>query len=520
MIQTSLEQDSNIVEAPLTTLIENLIDLNRTDGFRYLDNLLDFKYLKQFLTIDSSVIVHVLRCLDNVSLNQDLLLRILTKLSEHQWFNRINFSSGHELDVIELIFKQSSTPEIIRNNLRQNSWQTILGNLQNLSSTFNDWPQIRNDISFVSIILNHAQEDEKASFYYWNLFAPFSLFQTFANYLSHLIQSMNNLDEDAMAMHERELREILEIIYKLMSHSYSYCESFLSSNLLQIIINLFENLELVKCLYNNHVPILAKVIGVFFNLCKHAHYTTRVETSQILRDEARAFSTLRRSRDTFKSLSQNEIDLQTHEFKIYYIYVFKLVSLKYLEIKFKPKETLLDYKHYEDIVNGNFVKHTFKEVNSDFTGNGKVTREFINEREETERGLVHKLLLIYNSNNSAMARTVVDVLDNIRCVYSSDETKKLAFPIFWPFFKSVLLFGLDIERIVCLNCLQSFCQVKSIRREFFGNESVSFLLKEIMEKNANSKDEIKQRQNRMIEKILEKKTKDIKRLSFNEGKFL
>ena len=482
MKQTSLEQDSNIVEATLTTLIENLLDLNRPDGFECLDNLLGFKYLKQFLTIDSSVIVRVLRCLDNVSLNQELLLRILTKLSEHQWFNRINFSNGHELDAIELIFKQSSTPEIIRNNLRQNSLQKILGNLQNLPSTFNDWPQIRSDISFVSIILNHAQEDEKASFYYWHLFASFSLFQTFVNYLSSLIQSMKTFkDEDAIEKRERELREILEIIYKLMSHSYSYCESFLSSNLLQIIINLFENLDLVKCLYNNHVPILAKVIGVFFNLCKHAHYTTRVETIQILRNEARAFSTLRRSRDTFKSLSQDKIDLQTHEFKIYYIYVFKLVSLKYLEIKFKPKETLLDYKHYEDIVNGNFVKHTFKEVNKDFTRNGKVTREFINEREETERGLVHKLLLIYNSNNSAMARTVVDVLDNIRCVYSSEETKKLAFPIFWPFFKSVLLFGLDIERIVCLNCLQSFCQVESIRREFLGDvESVNFLLNEII----------------------------------------
>ena len=448
--------------------------------------------------------MRVLRCLDNVSLNQDLLLRILTKLSEHQWFNRINFSSGHELDVIELMLAKSKTLEKVTNNLRQTSLQKILGNLQNLPSTFNDWPQIRSDISFVSIILNHAQEDEKASFYYWHLFASFSLFQTFVNYLSSLIQSMKTFkDEDAIEKRERELREILEIIYKLMSHSYSYCESFLSSNLLQIIINLFENLDLVKFLYNNHVPILAKVIGVFFNLCKHAHYTTRVETSQILRNEARAFSTLRRSRDTFKSLSQDKIDLQTHEFKIYYIYVFKLVSLKYLEIKFKPKETLLDYKHYEDIVNGNFIKHMFIKVNNDFTRNGKVTREFINEREETERGLVHKLLLSFNSKNSTMARTVVDVLDNIRCVYSSEETKKLAFPIFWPFFESVLLFGLDIERILCLNCLQSFCQVESISGEFLGNESVILYLKEKMETNANSEDEIKQRQNRMIEKIFQ-----------------
>ena len=62
--------------------------------------------------------------------------------------------------------------------------------------------------------------------------------------------------------------------------------------------------------------------------------------------------------------------------------------------------------------------------------------------------------------------------------------------------------------------IRSYKNLEFLSMCFFGNESVCFLLKEIMEKNANSKDKIKQRQNRMIEKTFQKKT------SFNKGKFL
>jgi hypothetical protein len=293
------------------------------------------------------------------------------------------------------------------------------------------------------------------------------------------------------------LRDVLQIINKLMTHSYAFIESFLKSDLLQVIIDLFDNLDLIEHLYDNQVHILAKIIGIFFNLCKHTYYTTKVERSRLIKNVKKSFRILRKSRDFIKKISQNENNRQAHEFKIYYIYVFKLVSLKYLQVKFKShKKILLNYEHYVDIVNGNFVKHTFTVVNDEFTRNPRVFSEFINENNRVEQGEVNKLYLIHNSNNSAMARTIVDVLDNIKFVYTSKRTKKLAFPVFYPFFKSVLLNGRTIERIICLNCLINYCQVETIRNQIFDDkELIEFLRAKQIE---NSQDDMEQRQNRML----------------------
>ena len=296
------------------------------------------------------------------------------------------------------------------------------------------------------------------------------------------------------------LRDVLQIISKLMTHSYDFIESFLRCNRLQVIIDLFDKLDLIEHLYNNEVHILAKIIGIFFNLCKLTYYTTNVPSRRLIKNVRKSFRILRRSRDFIKQISQNENNRQAHEFKIYYIYVFKLVSLKYLQVKFKShKKILLNYGHYVDIVNGNFVKHTFTVVNNDFTRNPRVFSEFINENNRVEQGEVNKLFLIYNSNNSAMARTIVDVLDNIKFVYTKERTKMLAFPVFYAFFKSVLLHGLVIERIVCLNCLINYCQVETIRDKIFDDrELIEFLRTKQIE---NTEDALEQRENRMLERF-------------------
>jgi len=135
-------------------------------------------------------------------------------------------------------------------------------------------------------------------------------------------------------------------------------------------------------------------------------------------------------------------------------------------------------------------------VNNDFTRNPRVFSEFINENNQVEQGEVNKLFLIHNSNNSAMARTIVDVLDNIKFVYDKKETKEIAFPVFYPFFKSVLFYGLNIERIMCLNCLINYCQVETIRNQIFDDEElIEFLRTKQIE---NTEDAMEQRQNRIL----------------------
>ena len=143
-----------------------------------------------------------------------------------------------------------------------------------------------------------------------------------------------------------------------------------------------------------------------------------------------------------------------------------LCSLKYLEVKFEPSANLLEYEHYEDIVSGNLVSAQFDQVNRSFTRNGTIECEFVNKDGILEVGSVHAFRL-ENDRVGPMAKTIVDVLNNIKFVYSTNKTKELAFPKFRRFFKSVLWHGVDVEATLCLSCLVNFCQAKKVRRKIF-----------------------------------------------------
>jgi hypothetical protein len=363
-----------------------------------------------------------------------------------------------------------------------------------------DWA-IFKELRHLSILLNNSKETSSIHIQ-WSYFQANDLFKTFSGILKHFLNilknvslSEDNYDQDTADAIFRPLRDLLEIIYKLISYAPEFCGSFLEAGLFRAIIDFFDIERLLEFFYDNNITIFVKIIGIFYSLCKEI-------SSDQIKQEPNFLDILRRSRDKIDFLckrDQQKVITTVQEsdimrFKTYFIYVLKLVSLKYLENKIDSNEKLLEVNHYKDVIEGGFAQNSFKEITNEFCKN----EEFLNEKNIREIQGVTRMTFINNSQS--VANSIIEVLNNIKLIFTTRETKMLAYPKYSVFFKSVLYYGLDIERIICLNCLRSFCEVEEIRRDIFGDEKLVSYLNNIIlsESLTTTNDEIKQRLITMI----------------------
>ncbi len=288
-------------------------------------------------------------------------------------------------------------------------------------------------------------------------------------------------------------------------HSFEFNQSFLDQGLFQSFIDFFANQNLLEFLFDGYINILSKTISVFYCFCRQIFYSTASQKRQkIVENEFSTFRTLRKSRDIIENLTNNEFDLDCHgkvgHFKTYYIYFIQLVSLTYLQAKYNPQEKLLNFDHYKVIATRGFVQTLFKKVSNEFSKNDQILLEFLNEKNEIEIQKITRLTFVNNSHS--VVNTVVDALNNIKVVFASTETKKLAYPNYIPFFKSVLYYGLDIEKIICLNCLISFCAVEEIKSDLFKDNDLINFLRSLKETSKDRNDSIKERLQIMLTRFL------------------
>lgn len=235
--------------------------------------------------------------------------------------------------------------------------------------------------------------------------------------------------------------------------------SFLHSNLIRVLIDFFEHEKLIEFLHQNYSTILVKCVLIFYLLCKQALFTNKCD-SILNENEASSLKRIVRILTSYRDrierlLSEEEKNLGKFKNSNYVLY---LVSLAYLQVKVKNVH-LLEFKHCERIARLGFISTSsiaYKEITNAFVHDEKIELEFINERGEREKQLATRHTFINNSN-SAMAYTLIDALNNINICFRTNETKRMAFEEYVHFFKSILYYGLTIEKIVCLNCLTSFC---------------------------------------------------------------
>ena len=99
--------------------------------------------------------------------------------------------------------------------------------------------------------------------------------------------------------------------------------------------------------------------------------------------------------------------------------------------------------------------------------------------------------------------TLVEFIKFLEVVFTSNEKLKLlAYEKYKFCFKSVILHGVDVEKIIFLNTLKKFMSVNEIQRDVFGEISLIENLKELLLESKNSSDQMKLRLSSMIRKFL------------------
>jgi len=510
-----IEDLLGIMESKVTvsTEIQNSIDCI---------NLMYNLNIKQFFKLDAAIIIRILKFMNKNSYSDtDRSINVLLNMSEHQFYENIVFTNENRLETImEFLEKLKLKFHIysdqitrVENNLKEKSLKNRLTNLKSsvkldFDAEKDDFFVCKNDflkdLRFVSIILNN---ENNCKYFEWDLFSKCGSFQVYTqcfNYFIGIIDK-NYKEDDNDETVFRSLRDLLEVIFKLAYHSFEFNQSFLDQGLFQSFIDFFANQNLLEFLFDGYINILSKTISVFYCFCRQIFYSTASQKRQkIVENEFSTFRTLRKSRDIIENLTNNEFDLDCHgkvgHFKTYYIYFIKLVSLTYLQAKYNPQEKLLNFDHYKVIATRGFVQTLFKKVSNEFSKNDQILLEFLNEKNEIEIQKITRLTFVNNSHS--VVNTVVDALNNIKVVFASTETKKLAYPNYIPFFKSVLYYGLDIEKIICLNCLISFCAVEEIKSDLFKDNDLINFLRSLKETSKDINDSIKERLQIMLTRFL------------------
>ena len=100
--------------------------------------------------------------------------------------------------------------------------------------------------------------------------------------------------------------------------------------------------------------------------------------------------------------------------------------------------------------------------------------------------------------------TFVELIKILEVIFTSnDSLKLLAYQNYKFCFKSVILYGVDIEKIIFLDSLKKFMSVDEIKQDIFVDTDFIEYLKGLLQQTNDSNDQTKLRLNAMIKKFLD-----------------
>ena len=382
--------------------------------------------------------------------------------------------------------------------------------------------------NFVSIFQNNTeiaqyQQEElrKISFYLriccddccWKSFVTHDCIRIFSGLLNDISQILVTTDSygDVQERVYDSLKNLLEIIFELLKSSNEFVEIFLRYDMFKVILSFFKKHHLVEFLYIGYILIFTKIVGIFFILCRNIYYSNE----KIEMDCKKTFEILSKARDKIEKLYKQEDRAVMRENRIFRTF---LMSLGFLQEKFRLKkmeniQTMLHSNHYEILLDWPLIKFMFKSVSLDFMNFCTVEKlELRNEHGKIETEYVCDFLrkTFYSFNNKAsfwgcwVVHTLVEFIKCLEVIFTrNDDLKLLAYEKFKFCFKSVILHGVDIEKIIFLDCLKKFMSTNEIERDIFDDEQLIEYLKDLLQKNKHSNDQMKLRLNTIIKYFIE-----------------
>ena len=198
----------------------------------------------------------------------------------------------------------------INSNLKENSVQE---RLKNFNLIFNQCQnretvvethkiRIFADIKFLSIISNENRND----FFYFDLFNQqnfLAILTSLFDYFLNILYQSDQDDYDSLESIHSPFRDLLEIVVKLVQCSMKFCEEFLKFGFLKMILQFFENSNLVKTLFECYIHIMKKVISIFYYLCKSLYFIK--DSNQFFtQDSEKMFSNLKQVLNFFEETTE------------------------------------------------------------------------------------------------------------------------------------------------------------------------------------------------------------------------
>jgi len=255
------------------------------------------------------------------------LINALLNISEHQFYENIISTNVNDIEMIydylekiKVKFQVYSTKiELVQKNFKEKSLDNRLNNLKSYvkfdgdvekKDFFVSEKDFLKDLRFVSIILNN--ENCNCKFFHWNLFSKYDSIRVFIQCLKYFISVIardhGNDDCNDETIY-RSMRDLLEVIFKLVTHSFEFNQNFLEQGLFQCLIDFFDNQSLLEFLYDGYINILAKTISIFYCLCRQLFYNGKtLKKEKEIVNLAGVFKTLQKSRDIIEILTNKETD--------------------------------------------------------------------------------------------------------------------------------------------------------------------------------------------------------------------
>ena len=278
--------------------------------------------------------------------------------------------------------------------------------------------------------------------------SPRLLTRLLEHYFAEL-KAAPDMDDDTI---QEPLRDLLFIIYKVSQKSVEFCRLLCENGMFHTILSLFENEACVEVLFNCYLSKLSHLLGVVYGLTKFKHHAA-LETT--LADEA----VLVQTRDLLERLSQSDDRQGMQDKPVLKLY---LVCLAYV------RPNLLYESHYEYFEKG-YIQDHFKTVcgQREFEAMCElVEHEFVDEKGDLVVARVNKLHFVGATNVYAISTvfaTCVDFLSTFLVLFA--EQKQRGYAYFKNFVKSILYFGVNVERRLCLKCLLDFAEENAVRED-------------------------------------------------------
>ena len=370
-----------------------------------------------------------------------------------------------------------------------------------------------NELRFISIEMNGKQCEP----FDFDIFVESDLFEFLARLFSFLIEKISqslseNHDDDDDESYEVILKDLLEIFNEILRHrSLKYVGNFLRANMLTEIITFFDNSSVIEYFFERFLNMLYKIAIIFPDISRGIHYFSLNTESNFavayLKDDSTSkLSAIKYSLEALHTRNKHEKYLREKSFLKSF-----LKAMAYLE-NINPSKRILTKRDYQFIASSSYTANYFKEkVTNEFRKISEIVEwEFINELNQIETQKVTRITNHFGRVLNNSSNYLVRGLKQIKDTYTTDEHKEIAYECQKNFFKSILFYGLDIEKVMCLDCLIKFVRISSIRDDLVSEVNLieqlkndAVILENECSREANNQNEFSSVNGRLLKGVKE-----------------